>query len=30
MGQPEPAHEYIKRSVKYLENIDVFEGALDP
>ncbi|MGD0711432.1 MAG: SDR family oxidoreductase [Bacteroidales bacterium] len=30
MGNPEPAHEYIKRSVKYLENIDVFEGALDP
>jgi len=30
VGNPEPAHEYIKRSVKYLENIDVFEGALDP
>ena len=30
VGNPEPAHEYIKRSFKYLENIDVFEGALDP
>ncbi len=25
-----PAHEYIKKSIKYLEKIDVFEGALDP
>jgi thioester reductase-like protein len=28
--QPLPAHEYIKNSVKYLEKIDVFEGAVDP
>jgi thioester reductase-like protein len=30
MKQPLPAHEYIKNSVKYLEKIDVFEGAVDP
>ncbi len=28
--QPLPAHEYIKNSIKYLEKIDVFEGAVDP
>jgi thioester reductase-like protein len=28
--QPLPAHEYIKHSIKYLEKIDVFEGAVDP
>ncbi|MBI5218055.1 MAG: SDR family oxidoreductase [Bacteroidia bacterium] len=30
IGNPEPAHNYICRSIKYLEEIDVFEGALDP
>jgi hypothetical protein len=30
LGSPLPAHEYIKKSIKYLEKIDVFEGALDP
>jgi len=30
IGLPEPAHEYLKRSMKYLEKIDVFAGALDP
>ncbi len=29
IGLPEPAHEYIKRSVDYIENIDIFEDALD-
>lgn len=28
--QPPPAHEYIKTSVKYLEKIDVFDGAVNP
>jgi thioester reductase-like protein len=27
---PEPAHNYISRSAKYLKNIDVFAGAVDP
>lgn len=27
---PEPAHSYIVRSAKYLANIDVFAGAIDP
>jgi thioester reductase-like protein len=30
MGHPEPAHSYISRSAKYLKNIDVFAGAIDP
>jgi thioester reductase-like protein len=30
MGPSTPAHEYIKTSIKYLERIDIFEGALDP
>ena len=30
VGEPPPAHIYIKNSVQYLEKIDVFEGALDP
>ena len=30
MSQPKPAHEYIKSSIKYIEKIDVFEGAVDP
>ena len=27
---PEPAHSYLARSGKYLKNIDVFAGAVDP
>ena len=27
---PEPAHCYLARSAKYLKNIDVFAGAVDP
>jgi thioester reductase-like protein len=27
---PEPAHSYLVRSGKYLKNIDVFAGAIDP
>ncbi|HTA26888.1 MAG TPA: SDR family oxidoreductase [Bacteroidia bacterium] len=27
---PEPAHNYLARSAKYLKNIDVFAGAVDP
>ncbi len=27
---PEPAHIYLARSAKYLKNIDVFAGAVDP
>jgi len=30
IGHPEPAHSYIARSAKYLKNIDVFAGAIDP
>lgn len=30
MNMPEPAHSYIVRSAKYLKNIDVFAGAIDP
>jgi nucleoside-diphosphate-sugar epimerase len=30
LDQPEPAHSYIRRSRKYLQNIDVLRGALDP
>ncbi|MDP4266628.1 MAG: SDR family oxidoreductase [Bacteroidota bacterium] len=30
IAYPEPAHEYVKRSISYLKNIDVFEGAIDP
>ncbi len=30
MGVSLPAHEYVKTSIKYLEKIDIFEGALDP
>jgi hypothetical protein len=30
MAPPEPAHFYIARSAKYLKNIDVFAGAVDP
>jgi len=30
IGLPEPAHEYIKRSVQFIENIDIFEAALEP
>ncbi|MGP8214696.1 MAG: SDR family oxidoreductase [Bacteroidia bacterium] len=27
---PEPAHSYLARAAKYLKNIDVFAGAVDP
>jgi thioester reductase-like protein len=30
IGSPEPAHEYIKRSALLLNNIDIFEAALEP
>jgi thioester reductase-like protein len=30
MPLPPPAHEYIKICAKYLDKIDIFEGALDP
>lgn len=30
IGVSPPAHEYVKQSIKYLEKIDIFEGALDP
>ena len=30
VGSSAPAHEYIKVCFKYLEKIDIFEGALDP
>ncbi len=30
IGLPEPAHSYITHSAKYLKNIDVFAGAVDP
>jgi thioester reductase-like protein len=30
IGPAEPAHHYISRSAKYLKNIDVFAGAIDP
>lgn len=30
MAPPERAHHYIARSAKYLKNIDVFAGAIDP
>jgi hypothetical protein len=30
LNYAEPADEYIKRSIQYFKNIDVFEGALDP
>lgn len=30
INPPEPAHNYISRSAKYLKNIDVFAGAVDP
>ncbi len=30
IGPSEPAHSYISRSAKYLKNIDVFAGAIDP
>jgi thioester reductase-like protein len=30
IGVSQPAHEYVKKSIKYLEKIDIFEGALDP
>jgi thioester reductase-like protein len=30
IGLPEPAHEYIKRSVQFIGDIDIFEAALEP
>lgn len=30
IAQTKPAHEYIKNSVHLLENIDIFEAALEP
>ncbi len=30
VGQSKPAHEYIKNSIHLLENIDIFEAALEP
>ena len=30
IGKPEPAHEYMKRSAHYLDNIDIFSAALAP
>jgi hypothetical protein len=30
MGNSIPAHIYINNSIKFLDKIDVFEGALDP
>ena len=30
LGNSEPAHEYIARSMKFVEKIDVLEGAIDP
>jgi len=30
LAAPEPAHIYIARAAKYLKNIDVFDGAIDP
>ena len=30
IGNPEPAHEYMKRSAHFLDKIDIFEAALAP
>jgi len=30
LSDPEPAHIYLARAAKYLKNIDVFAGAIDP
>lgn len=30
LSDPEPAHVYLARAAKYLKNIDVFAGAIDP
>jgi thioester reductase-like protein len=30
LSAPEPAHGYLARAAKYLKNIDVFAGAIDP
>jgi hypothetical protein len=30
VSQSKPAHEYIKSSIHVLENIDIFEAALEP
>jgi len=30
LPKPEPAHKYIINNIKFLESIDIYEGALDP
>jgi len=30
IGNPPPAHEYVKKTTRHLNNIDLTEGALDP
>jgi hypothetical protein len=30
IGPPEPAHSYMRRARKHLQNIDVLQGAIDP
>lgn len=30
IGNPPPAHEYVRKTTQYLNNIDLTEGALDP
>jgi hypothetical protein len=30
IGPPEPAHSYMRRIRRHLQNIDVLRGALDP
>ncbi len=30
LPKPKPAHEYIINNIKFLESIDIYEGALDP
>jgi thioester reductase-like protein len=30
LGPPPPPHEYVRRTEKYLDDIDLTEGALDP
>lgn len=30
LPKPQPAHEYIINNIKFLESIDIYEGAIDP
>jgi hypothetical protein len=30
LSQPEPGHEYMKRSAHFLDKIDIFDAALEP